>query len=136
MATCRYLFARRQRESTASASFSERVGSLRTERHPARFVKGIRRACIPAAAVRRGFALHDHILVWLLPRYVEVDQRELPAFVRIFDYLGEVTSFTISLRSGSDSLGFKLIGKRDQPPFYFDVTGHKRKLAALLDFIA
>jgi hypothetical protein len=48
--------------------------------------------------------------------------------------LGEVTSLTISLRSGSDSLGFKLIGRRES--FYFDVTGHKRKLAALLDFIA
>jgi hypothetical protein len=52
------------RKASKQASFSERVGSLRTERHPARFLKGIRRACIRAAAVRRGFALHDHILVW------------------------------------------------------------------------
>jgi hypothetical protein len=59
----------------------------------------------------------------------------ISAFVQIFDQLDEVSSLTISLCSGSDGFGFELIGKRDQPPFYFDVTGHKRKLAALLDFI-
>lgn len=72
----------------------------------------------------------------VLPRFIEVDQRELPAFVQIFGNLGEETSLTISLRFDSDGFGFKLVRKRDQPSLYFDVTGHKRKLAALLDFIA
>jgi hypothetical protein len=72
----------------------------------------------------------------VLPRSVEVDQREPSAFVRIFGNLGEVTSFTIRLRFGSDGFGFKLIRECDQPSLYFDVTGHERKLAALLDFIA
>ena len=43
---------------------------------------------------------------------------------------------TIGLRPGSDGFGFKLIRKRDQPSLYFDVTGHKCKPAALLDFVA
>jgi hypothetical protein len=53
---------------TKQASFLERIGSLRPGRHLARFLKGIRRACILATAVRRGFLLHDHIhiLVWRL----------------------------------------------------------------------
>jgi hypothetical protein len=85
------------RNASKQASVFERVGSLRTGRHPARFLKGIHRACILAAAVSRGFLLHVHILVWRLT---------------------------------------KILRKRDQPSFYFDVTGHKRKLAALLDFIA
>jgi hypothetical protein len=37
---------------------------------------------------------------------------------------------------GSDGFGFKLIRKRDEPSLYFDVTGHKCKLAALLDSMA
>jgi hypothetical protein len=45
------------------ASFFERVGSLRTGRHLARFLKGIHRACILAAAVSRGVLLHDRALV-------------------------------------------------------------------------
>jgi hypothetical protein len=72
----------------------------------------------------------------VLPGFVEVCQRELSAFVGIFGYLSEAASFTIRLRPGSDGFGFKLIRKRDQPSLYFDVTGHKCKLAALLDFIA
>jgi hypothetical protein len=40
------------------------------------------------------------------------------------------------LRLGPDGFGFKLIRKRHQPSLYSDVTGHKCKLAALLDFIA
>jgi hypothetical protein len=72
----------------------------------------------------------------VLPGFVEVAQCELPAFVGVFGNLNEAASFTISLRPGSDGFGFKLIRKRDQPSLYFDVTGHKCKLAALLDFIA
>ena len=41
----------------------ERVDALRTGRHRARFLKRVDRACIPAAAIRRGFLLHGHILV-------------------------------------------------------------------------
>ena len=51
------------RNASKQASFFERVGSLRTGRHPARFLKGIHRACILAADVRRSFLLHNHILV-------------------------------------------------------------------------
>jgi hypothetical protein len=40
------------------------------------------------------------------------------------------------VHAGPDGLGFDLIRKRDQPSLYFDVTGHKCKLAVLLDFIA
>jgi hypothetical protein len=56
------------RNASKQARFFERVGSLRTGRHPARFLKGIHRACILAADVRGGFLLHDHILVWRLTR--------------------------------------------------------------------
>jgi hypothetical protein len=52
--------------ATKLVSFFERVGSLRTGRHPARFLKGIHRAYILVADVRRSFLLHDHILVWRL----------------------------------------------------------------------
>jgi len=38
----------------------ERVGALRPGRHLARFLKSVDRACIPAAAVRRGFLLHGN----------------------------------------------------------------------------
>jgi hypothetical protein len=58
------------------------------------------------------------------------------ASVGICGNLSEAASFTISLRLGSDGFGFKLIRKRHRPSLYFDVTGHKCKLAALLDFIA
>lgn len=47
------------RSAAKQASLFERIGSLRTGRHLARFLKGIRRTCILAAAVRRGFLLHD-----------------------------------------------------------------------------
>jgi hypothetical protein len=50
------------RNASKQAGFFQRVGSLRTGRHPARFLKGIHRACILAADVRGGFLLHDHIL--------------------------------------------------------------------------
>jgi hypothetical protein len=56
------------RNASKQASFLERVGSLRTERHLARLFKGLRRACIPAAAFSRDFVLHDHIPVWRLTR--------------------------------------------------------------------
>ena len=56
------------RNAPKQAGFFERVGSLRTGRHPARFLKGIYRACILAAAVRRGFLFHDHIAVWRLTK--------------------------------------------------------------------
>lgn len=85
---------------------------------------------------RRNACCGEPVTLGVLPRSVEVDQRELPAFVWIFGNLGQVASPTISLRLGSDGFGFKLVGKRDQPSLYFDVTGHERKLAALLDFIA
>jgi hypothetical protein len=65
-----------------------------------------------AAAVRRCFALHDHIQFGVLPRFVEVDQRELSALVRNFGYLSEAASFAIGLRGGSNGFGFKLIRKR------------------------
>jgi hypothetical protein len=54
------------RNAPKQASFFERVGSLRTGQHLARFLKGIHRACILAAAVSRGVLLHGHILVWRL----------------------------------------------------------------------
>jgi hypothetical protein len=44
------------------AGLFERVGALRTGRHLTRFLKRVDRACIPAAAVRRGFLLHGHTL--------------------------------------------------------------------------
>jgi hypothetical protein len=50
--------ARRSKPAFLSASVRRAPG-----RHLARFLKGIHRACLLAAAVRRGFALHDHILV-------------------------------------------------------------------------
>jgi hypothetical protein len=56
------------RSASKQAGFFERIGSLRIGRHPARFLKGVHRACIPAADVRRGFLLHVHILVWRLTR--------------------------------------------------------------------
>jgi hypothetical protein len=56
------------RNASKQAGFFERIGSLRTGRHPARFLKGIHRACILAADVRRGFLLQVHILVWRLTR--------------------------------------------------------------------
>jgi hypothetical protein len=56
------------RNASKQAGFFERIGSLRTGRHPARFLKGIHRACILATDVRRGFLLHVHILVWRLTR--------------------------------------------------------------------
>jgi hypothetical protein len=81
-------------------------------------------------------ASRPHPSLASLPRFVEVDQRELSTFVRNFGYLGEAASFTIGLRGGSDGFGFKLFAKRDQPSLYIDVTGHKCKLAAPLGFIA
>jgi hypothetical protein len=123
------------RNASKQAGFFERVGPLRAGRHPARFLKGIHRACILAAAVRRGFLFHGHILFGALPRSVEVGQREPSAFVGIFGNWSEATSFTTSLRPGSDGFGFELIRKRNQPSLYLDVTGHKCKLAALLDLI-
>jgi hypothetical protein len=56
------------RNASKQARFFQCVGSLRTGRHAARFLKGIHRACILAADVRRGFLLHDHILVWRLTK--------------------------------------------------------------------
>jgi hypothetical protein len=64
------------RNASKQAGFFERVGSLRTGRHPARFLKGIHRARILAAAVRRGFLFHDKSSFGVLPRLVEVGQRE------------------------------------------------------------
>ena len=80
--------------------------------------------------------LHGHILVWPLPRFVEAGRRGLSAFAGIFGNLSGAALFTISLRPGTDSFGFKLIRKRDRPSLYFDVTGHKCKLATFLAFIA
>jgi hypothetical protein len=71
----------------------------------------------------------------VLPRLVEVGQRELTALVGIFENLSEAASFTGS-RPGPDGFGFELIRKRDQPSLYFGVSGHPCKLAALLAFIA
>jgi hypothetical protein len=44
---------------TKQAGFFERVGSLRTRWHVARFLESIQRVCFFVAAVRRGFLLHD-----------------------------------------------------------------------------
>jgi hypothetical protein len=52
------------RNTSKQAGLLERVASPRTRRHLTRFLKGLRRACILTAAVRRGFALRDHVLVW------------------------------------------------------------------------
>ena len=52
------------RNVSKQADLLERVGSLPTRRHRTRFLKGIHRACILAAAIRRGFVLHDYILMW------------------------------------------------------------------------
>jgi hypothetical protein len=56
------------RNASKQARFFQRVGSLGPGRHPARFLKGIHRACILVADVRRGFLFHDHILVWRLTK--------------------------------------------------------------------
>jgi hypothetical protein len=45
--------------ASKQASFFERVGSPRAGRHPARFLKGVHRNRIVAAAVGRGLLLHD-----------------------------------------------------------------------------
>jgi hypothetical protein len=122
------------RNASKQAGFFQRVGSLRTGRHPARFLKGIHRACILAADVRRGFVSCFTITSWfgVLPGLVQVGQRELSALVGIFENLSETASFS----PGPDGFGFELIRKRDQPPLYFGVAGHECKLAALLGLIA
>jgi hypothetical protein len=56
------------RNTLKQASLFERVGSLRTGRHRARFLKRIHRVCILAAAVRRGVLLHGNIPVWRLTK--------------------------------------------------------------------
>jgi hypothetical protein len=117
------------------AGFLERVGSLRAGRQLARFFQGIHRACVLAAAVSRDFLFHDRILD-VLPRVVEVGQCELSAFVGIFGNQNEAASLAIKPRLDPDGFGFELICKPDQPSLDFDVTGQKRKPAALLDFIA
>jgi hypothetical protein len=72
----------------------------------------------------------------VLPRLVEVGQREFSTLVGIFGNVSDAASFTIGSRPGPDGFGFELIRKRDQPPLYFGVTGHQCKLAALLGLIA
>jgi hypothetical protein len=58
------------------ASLFERVGSLWAGRHLARFLKGVRRACIQAPAVRRDFLHQGHTLFGVSQRFVEVGARE------------------------------------------------------------
>ena len=50
------------RDAAKQASLFERVGSLHAGRHPARFLKRVHRHCIPGAAGRRDFLLHDHMM--------------------------------------------------------------------------
>jgi hypothetical protein len=71
-----------------------------------------------------------------LPGFVEVGQRELSTFVRIFRKLNGAAVPAVGLRHGSNGLGFELVLERDQPSLYFDITGRKSKLAALLGLIA
>jgi hypothetical protein len=89
-----------------------------------------------SASVRCAPGAISRFLHGVLPRFVEVCQRELSAFVGICGNLSEVARPTIGLRPCLDSFGFKLTRKRDQPSLYFDVTGRECKLAALLDFMA
>ena len=44
---------------TKQTGFFERIDSLRTRRHFARFLESIRRARVVVAAVGRGFLFHD-----------------------------------------------------------------------------
>jgi hypothetical protein len=71
-----------------------------------------------------------------LPGFVEVGQRELSPFIRIFRKLSGAAAPAIGLRRGSNGFGFELVPKRDQPLLYFGVTGCKSKPAASLCLIA
>jgi hypothetical protein len=70
------------------------------------------------------------------PGFVEVGQRQLSPFIRIFRKLSEAAVPAIGLRHGANGPGFELVPKRDQPSLYFDVTGCKSKLAASLHLMA
>jgi hypothetical protein len=71
-----------------------------------------------------------------LPGFVEVGQRELSPFIRIFRKLNGAAVPAIGLRHGPNGLGFELVPKRDQPSLYFGVTGCKSKPAAPRRLIA
>jgi hypothetical protein len=71
-----------------------------------------------------------------LPAFAEAGQRELSPFIGMCANLGEAAIAAIGLRPGTYGFGSKHVRKRDQPSFYFGVTGHTRKLTALLGFFA